>query len=86
MSMINLFGLEFIRNAGMFWEPGILQAYLNIKSDGIFGPATESAVKLWQSTHKLDSDGVVCLETWTSMGLKIMDYEQIKNIINNDIF
>tara|TARA_B100001250_G_scaffold9849_2_gene8569 strand:+ start:15191 stop:16438 length:1248 start_codon:yes stop_codon:yes gene_type:complete len=30
MSMINLFGLEFIRNAGMFWEPGILQAYLNI--------------------------------------------------------
>ena len=30
LSIINLFGLEFIRNAGMFWEPGILQAYLNI--------------------------------------------------------
>ena len=30
LSIINLFGLEFIRNSGMFWEPGILQAYLNI--------------------------------------------------------
>lgn len=29
-SLINLFGLEFQRNIGLFWEPGILQAYLNI--------------------------------------------------------
>ena len=27
---INLFGFDIHRNAGMFWEPGILQAYLNI--------------------------------------------------------
>ena len=26
----NLFGVELIRNQGWFWEPGVLQAYLNI--------------------------------------------------------
>ena len=29
-SFINLFGIDFIRNSGIFWEPGILQIYLNI--------------------------------------------------------
>ena len=29
-STINLFGLDIHRNAGIFWEPGILQSYLNI--------------------------------------------------------
>jgi hypothetical protein len=29
-SIINFFGLDFHRNAGIFWEPGILQIYLNI--------------------------------------------------------
>ncbi len=29
-SMINLFGLDMYRNAGIFWEAGILQIYLNI--------------------------------------------------------
>ncbi|MAW21182.1 MAG: hypothetical protein CMD16_02155 [Flavobacteriales bacterium] len=29
-SMINLFGLDIHRNAGIFWESGILQIYLNI--------------------------------------------------------
>ncbi len=29
-SIVNLFGLDICRNSGIFWEPGILQAYLNI--------------------------------------------------------
>ena len=29
-SIINLFGIDINRNAGMFWEAGILQIYLNI--------------------------------------------------------
>ena len=29
-SVINLFGLDIIRNSGMFWEAGILQIFLNI--------------------------------------------------------
>ena len=27
---INLFGLEFCRNQGLFWEPGVLQGFLNM--------------------------------------------------------
>jgi len=27
---VNFFGLENLRNSGVFWEPGILQSYLNI--------------------------------------------------------
>ena len=29
-AVINLFGIDFPRNAGMFWEAGILQGYLNL--------------------------------------------------------
>ena len=29
-TVINLLGLDIARNAGMFWEPGILQGYLNL--------------------------------------------------------
>ena len=28
--MSNVFGLEFCRNQGLFWEPGVLQVFLNI--------------------------------------------------------
>lgn len=28
--IINIFGLEFCRNQGVFWEPGVLQGFLNI--------------------------------------------------------
>ena len=28
--IVSIFGLEFCRNQGLFWEPGILQAFLNI--------------------------------------------------------
>lgn len=28
--MLNMFGLELCRNQGLFWEPGILQAFLNM--------------------------------------------------------
>jgi len=30
LSVMSLFGIEFCRNQGLFWEPGILQIYLNI--------------------------------------------------------
>ena len=29
-AIVSFFGFEFCRNQGLFWEPGILQAYLNI--------------------------------------------------------
>ena len=30
LSVMNLFGIEFCRNQGLFWEPGVLQIYLNL--------------------------------------------------------
>jgi peptidoglycan hydrolase-like protein with peptidoglycan-binding domain len=39
----------------------------NISADGDFGPATESAVKSFQSAHQLSVDGVVGANTWTAL-------------------
>ena len=30
LSVMKLFGVEFCRNQGLFWEPGVLQVYLNL--------------------------------------------------------
>ena len=55
------------------------QNFLNLngypcgKADGIFGRATESAVKAWQNAH-LDvcgiADGIIGRKTWASIGLQ----------------
>lgn len=50
----------------------LLQEYLNIGSDGIFGKGTEAAVKSWQSDNRLTVDGIVGPKTWTAMGLDEM--------------
>ena len=41
-----------------------LQVKLHLDPVGNFGPKTEEAVKLWQSTHGLTADGVVGDKTW----------------------
>lgn len=35
--------------------------------DGIFGKDTESAVRLYQKNHNLEIDGIVGINTWTSL-------------------
>jgi uncharacterized protein YycO len=54
------------------WTVTQLQAALDrlgaaIPVDGAFGPATQSAVKQWQSTHHLDATGVVDVTTWLTL-------------------
>lgn len=44
-----------------------LQEKLGLKSDGVFGPITDSSVKKWQAANGLTSDGIVGEGTWTKM-------------------
>ena len=50
-----------------------LQDFLEIAVDGDFGPATEAAVKSWQSKNGLVADGIVGPKTWDAMGLASTD-------------
>jgi hypothetical protein len=47
----------------------VLQEFLNITVDGVFGPETQKTVKIWQATYGLTADGVVGPKTQAAMGL-----------------
>lgn len=47
-----------------------LQKKLGVEADGIFGPATEQAVKDYQKNNKLKVDGIAGPDTFASMGLQ----------------
>jgi peptidoglycan hydrolase-like protein with peptidoglycan-binding domain len=51
---------------------GVLQALLNrngakLVVDGIFGPLTEAAVKIFQKSHLIPADGIVGPLTWSKL-------------------
>jgi hypothetical protein len=60
-----------------------LQEFLGIEDDGVFGPGTEKAVKLWQKENNLIVDGIVGPATYDEMGLASTDdTERIFNTPN----
>jgi peptidoglycan hydrolase-like protein with peptidoglycan-binding domain len=66
----------------------VLQRYLGLKDDGVFGPNTENAVKAWQKSNGILDDGIVGPSTWNAMGLFTTDLveQSIKpqsGILNN---
>jgi hypothetical protein len=46
-----------------------LQQALGLSADGVFGPATERALKSWQRSHGLTPDGVAGPQTRQALGL-----------------
>jgi len=69
----------------------ILQEFLDIPADGIFGKGTETAVKRWQSDNGLTADGIVGPATWDAMGIATTDnsekvYETENGLIINRHF
>lgn len=47
-----------------------LQAALNLKADGDFGPATEAKLKEWQTRNGLAADGIAGPKTLGRLGIK----------------
>ena len=45
----------------------IVQAKVGVATDGIFGPATEAAVRAFQRSHGLGPDGIVGPRTWKAI-------------------
>jgi hypothetical protein len=46
-----------------------LQRRIGVPADGVFGPATEEALKRWQAAHGLVADGVAGPQTRAKLGL-----------------
>ena len=73
--LVSVFGLEFCRNQGLFWEPGILQAFLNI----LF---FLEAFIIKKSKALLIIIGFVLLTTYSTTGLSILLLQGIVYIHN----
>ena len=51
--------------------------YSELRIDGIFGSATEAAVKNFQNRQNIKTDGVVGPETWRELNPYLVGYETI---------
>ncbi|MFD8496212.1 peptidoglycan-binding protein [Amycolatopsis sp. NPDC059657] len=57
-------GHATVRRGSTGADVALVQRYLGLKADGVFGADTESAVKRYQSAQGLTADGIVGAATW----------------------
>jgi peptidoglycan hydrolase-like protein with peptidoglycan-binding domain len=43
----------------------------NLTVDGMFGPATEAAVKVFQTSNGMTADGITSAQTWSSLIIQV---------------
>ena len=67
-------------------EVKLLQEFLQILADGIFGQGTEAAVCRWQTKNNLDVDGIVGPATWDAMGLATTDIGEAPKTFDKDTY
>jgi hypothetical protein len=58
----------------------LLQEYLGLNADGIFGRNTHNTVMKWQAVKNILIDGIVGPNTWDEMGLATTDNTEIEDI------
>lgn len=60
----------------------LLQKYMGVSQDGIWGPKTTEAVKKWQTEHGLVADGIIGPKTW----MKLIENDLRKNTLTDADF
>ena len=80
-----------LKNGSRGRDVKLLQEFLGLAADGIFGKGTEASVKEFQKTNGLTVDGLVGTSTWDTMGLATTDdsekvYETENGLIVNRHF
>lgn len=68
--------METIKKGSTGEAVKVLQNFLRVTADGVFGPKTEQIVKQYQKANKLVDDGVVGPKTWVLIqkdGIAIVD-------------
>lgn len=66
-------------------EVEFIQYFLNIKVDGDFGPATETAVKAYQKSKNLKEDGIVGDNTWSIIKNLSTDSQELTYTTKNGL-
>ena len=61
-------------------EPKANEEYYNSGIDGLYGPGTEKAVKLFQKLHGLNPDGIIGTDTWNALLKAVGKNEPVKAI------
>lgn len=52
-------------------DVAVMQAAIGVKADKVFGPGTESTLRVYQRVHHLTPDGICGPSTWAAIDLKV---------------